>query len=598
MADSNSTGTSDSIVDWDGNDPVALSETKAPAPTSFARRLSTAASNYFSLKSDDSDDNGPIAQEAEMFLDQESEFQPQDFYGGNDIVRAMSKKSIPDVENYSTSGDNFTTESSQKVTSTSNKKVGFWDKEFKQSRLLVYSTFASNYVWLVCGFIAILSLYWGSFYDRLAKLKNLNFAVINADRPVGALSSVVGATIEGFFEQVPILKTFGNYDIWDYQRILQLAQQHNNTITEEVYRLVHHYKYWAAFYVNENSTLNWHQALLTTSPSFTTNETFLEIVYETGQNYNAITKYIVPVLQGINRVYFNFYPKSNLTYNIQSTLSPAQLDNAWQNSPSLLTQIPTWRFNDRIPVTNEVFQAPFQIGIIYLVIFAFFQFLFTFKVQTYLLVKVTGIRYTLMRIAIAQVAYMIISLGFVVLNTAFGLNYNLAFGNLGFLVIWMIALLTVSSLGSLIEILVLIVAGYKQQLIGFVLLFVAIFNVTPLISPIVISPIFYRYGYGAPAKAAYELFQVAYFDAWKGYVGKNVGILCAWIVGPNLILPFVLKLAAKKIMEQKRLEAEKEQKLVKSAYEERESQLSKSKQTSIASDTSPQNINTSQKVTV
>lgn len=588
MADNSSIDSiesTDSIQQWDGDAPIALSDSQKQPRRSIVRRFSTATSNYFSTKSIDSEDAGPEQRKAEVFLEQENEFQPDDLYGGDQIAKSLSKKTVPDAENHE---DETETISSLKKTGTSTstkskKKLGFWDDEFKESRAVVYATFASNYFWLVCGFIAALCIYWGSFYGREGRYKNLDFVVINADQAVGELPSMVGATMQAFFEQVPTVQTLGNYDIWDFQKILQLAQQNNNTITEEVYRLIHEYKYWAAFYIHENSTLDWYQALQTSSPDFSTRESFLEIVYETGQDYNAISKYIVTILQSINRVYFNFYPQANLTYNIQSALSSTQLNQVWDNSPSLLTEMPTWWFHDRIPVDDQVYQAPFQLGIIYLVIFAFFQFLFTLKVHAYLATRITGFRYVLTRMLIAQMAYLVISLGFVVLNTAFGLPYNGAFGDLGFLVIWMIALLTMSSLGSLIEILVLLIAGYKQQLIGFVMMFVAILNVTPIISPIVLCPVFYRYGYGAPARASYELLQVAYFDAWKGNVGKNIGILAAWIIGSNMLLPFVLKLVAKNIAKKQQKDSEKEQELVDGAYKEEESQRSKSTRNSVTS---------------
>ena len=68
---------------------------------------------------------------------------------------------------------------------------------------------------------------------------------------------------------MPALQALGNFDIWDYDRLSNLATSHNNTLTEEVYRQIHHQKYWAAFYVYENATLNWYQALASGSKRLT-----------------------------------------------------------------------------------------------------------------------------------------------------------------------------------------------------------------------------------------------------------------------------------------------------------------------------------------
>ena len=102
------------------------------------------------------------------------------------------------------------------------------------------------------------------------------------------------------------------------------------------------------------------------------------------------------------------------------------------------------------------------------------------------------------------------------------------------------------SLGSIIEVVALILFAVKPQLIGFLLLFTAVVNLSPTVSPIVLCPDFYRYGYGIPVRNAYELMQVAYFDSWKGRMGRNIGVLLTWIVVTNVAMPFVMKWMANK----------------------------------------------------
>lgn len=84
-----------------------------------------------------------------------------------------------------------------------------------------------------------------------------------------------------------------------------------------------------------------------------------------------------------------------------------------------------------------------------------------------------------------------------------------------------------------------------------------VINLSPTISPLVLCPKFYRYGYAIPLKNFYDLLQVSYFNAWKAHVGRNVGVLIAWIVVSNACLPFAMKwLAHKKAKdkEKKKLE--------------------------------------------
>lgn len=105
----------------------------------------------------------------------------------------------------------------------------------------------------------------------------------------------------------------------------------------------------------------------------------------------------------------------------------------------------------------------------------------------------------------------------------------------------MFAFLLMSSIGSIIEVMVMVAFALKQALLGFVLVYVVVLNLTPVLSPIVLCPSFYRYGYAMPLKNFYDLLQVAYFNAWKGHMGRNIGILVAWIIITNTTLPFAMK---------------------------------------------------------
>ena len=104
-----------------------------------------------------------------------------------------------------------------------------------------------------------------------------------------------------------------------------------------------------------------------------------------------------------------------------------------------------------------------------------------------------------------------------------------------------------SSIGSLIEMMVLVCIATKPAMIGLVLLLVAVTNLAPTISPIVLCPTFYRYGYALPVFNSYQLMMVAFFDAYKGHMGRNIGILVAWIIITNSGMPFVMGWTAKKM---------------------------------------------------
>lgn len=439
------------------------------------------------------------------------------------------------------------------------KKLGFWDEEFHVLRISIILTFAKNYLYLIVGFIIALSIYWGSYYERSTRYPNLNFAVINADQKQGDLPAILGPTIEYFFVNVTAVQLLGTFHIMDYKTINEAASNHNISISQEVRRLVHHHKYWAAYYIKENATLNMYEQLKSASNSSSPADSLMEVIYETGQDYNAVANYISVLVQSTMRAYYLYMPQTSYIENLLSTLTSSEINNVITKAPSLLTIIPNFKVIDLLPATNPVIGAPFQIGIIYLVMFSFFQFIFSIKIHMFVAKKITGFKYIFYRIAASHASYVVIALAYVTLNTAFGISYSNAFGRLGFLVVWGFAILTISSLGSLIEALALIAIAVKPQLIGFVLLFVAVINMSVVVSPMALCPSFYRYGYAMPVRNSYELLNVAYFDAYKGNMGRNIGILIAWIVVSTLVIIFVMTLLGKKQkkMEAKKLEEEK-----------------------------------------
>ncbi|KAK6454351.1 uncharacterized protein RJT20DRAFT_58067 [Scheffersomyces xylosifermentans] len=566
-----SLSSSESARGQEENVPVQLDEATRTASQqqrrgSLFRRLSNATSGYFTLSSDQREQ--VLSEEEDEYLELvDRRFTNQDWFGQDQLRKSFSRvadmssqedleefpqlfdgiESVPSGASLQSAGKAdieelppITRRRSTVVSTiqTITKKLGFWDEEFHADRIKIVLTFANNYLYLIIGFCLALCIYWGSYYNRASRYKNLKFAVVNADTQVGELPAIVGPIVSAFFNLTAV-KTLGHYDMWDFERISTLANSHNNTITEEVYRQVHHEKYWGAFYIKPNTTLDWVEALTTLSSFDPTN--YLEVVFETGRDYNAVSNYISTIINNILKGYYAFVPQTPLAMDLLSTLNSTQAANVIANAPGLITILPTFNVNDRLPVPDQIVQAPLQIGIIYLVIFSFFQFIFQIEIHMYMAKQIKGFKYVAYRMAASQVAYLVLSLAFVTLNHAYGLTYYHTFGRSGFLVIWVFGYLLMSSLGSLIEVSALFLMAVKPQLIGFLLLFIAVLNLSPTVSPIVLCPPFYRYGYAIPVRNAYELLHVAYFNAYKGKMRRNIGILFAWIVVTNAMLPFMMK---------------------------------------------------------
>lgn len=557
--------------------PVQLNAENAPQPRpTVLQRITSATSAFFSMHSGsldvssilDADD--PLAESRAINMVPSDAFDEHDLVGAKHFHRTLSRYTLTSSEFSSeTAPDAASADSSladfhpdlgaaelqdgvplaplQRWRSTVvsavlmiNRKLGFWDDEFLAERTRIVVTLGQNYLFLLIGFTCALCIYWGSYFNRTEHYRNIKFGVFNADAQVGDLTPLLGEYVTGFFELAPVA-AYGNFDVWNYTRIADLASQHGHLIDLEVRRQLHHQKYVAVFAVSENATYQMYSALAAGNTSFDPASELLSAYYETGSDYNAVANTVSFIVKTLMVSFDGQMAAGAWTPFWVSLLGLGNVTALMAENPLLFTSLPTFQLTDLLPVTEQVVQAPLQIGLIYLCIFTFFQFVYLAPIHMYVGLKLKGWPFVIFRILTGQGAYFVLSLAYVLLDTAFQVPYNKAFGNLGFLVIWAIAFLTMSLVGLLIEILVLLCVILKPAMIGVALLFVAVLNLAPTITPIYLCPTFYRYGYAMPVYNSYHLMQVAYFNSWKGHMGREIAILVAWIVVTICAMPFALK---------------------------------------------------------
>lgn len=117
----------------------------------------------------------------------------------------------------------------------------------------------------------------------------------------------------------------------------------------------------------------------------------IETVYETVSNFNAVHSHIVIVLNIIARA-------CKKDINRYIGLEQALLLNTEQRvtllnqNPGLMTQKPEFIFQDLIPENQLVFQASLQIGLIYLLVFTFLQFILSLNIQSHTSLRVKSVK--------------------------------------------------------------------------------------------------------------------------------------------------------------------------------------------------------------
>ncbi|CCH43153.1 Nitrosoguanidine resistance protein SNG1 [Wickerhamomyces ciferrii] len=418
------------------------------------------------------------------------------------------------------------TTKSEKRARHERNKSNFWK---------VVVMFAKVYLIMFVLFVGILSIYWGSLYDRPSHYHKINYLVVlDEDLEAQQPPSLYSLTLQNLLTNEAITK-YGTFEFQNGTTFNELAQKHNNTNRDEVIRQVHHQNYWGGIYVPKNLTQDYYQAL-TTNSSF--NGT-IEFIYETGRNPQGVASYIVSIMKTIEKQFVKSGSQS-IVQRLISQLSQDQLSTILQSHSELLQPL-WWHWTDNRPNPGSIVITVVQIGLIYLLVLSFHQFNFASSTHEYILKNIHTRQYLLYHYTVSQLAYIILSLVYSLMTLAFKVDHTKTFGKSGFLVEWVFVYLTMAALGGVNENAAIQIFARYKPIIGFWIVFFLVINVSPVFSPMIVMNRFYRYGYAMPLYNGNELLKIIFLDTYKGNIGRNVGVLIAWIVLMNIILPFNLR---------------------------------------------------------
>ncbi len=510
-------------------------------------------------------DNGKAEQSSGDIREYEGNV-PDDFIGSQEITRTYSQLTQlrQDIEknpsrnnnadfnntNNDNAGNTVLPQMSRSSTKASFRSIpGFFSSKVAPERKSVLFAFLKNWLVISVCILCIFSIYWGALYDRPKYFKNYNFLVVNEDSEV---IDGVQPLIGDLTEKIALLSKLqenGNYHVYNRQ---SFQQKHNSVqqkdgsfnVTQEINKLIHHQKYWFAIYVKPNTTYNLYQALKSANDSYDPNsnsQVSVDAIYETGRDILAMNSSVIPLLQVFEQSFSPSLVAKNVYAPLVSNLSSSEKQQLLNNAPGLLSNIPQIHPVDNLPVTNSVLTAPSQVGMIFLIIITFFQFNFFSPTHQILARRVKKRHFVAYRMISALVSYFVLSLVYSLVSLAFQVDFQKAFGKSGFLVYWMTCFLTMSAVGGANENMALFLIPVFPPVLGFWLLFWVISNISPTFFPIAGLNRVYRYGYAFPLHNASEIFKVIFNNSYKGQLGRNFGILVAWIVINNLLFPLALK---------------------------------------------------------
>lgn len=382
--------------------------------------------------------------------------------------------------------------------------------------------FARIYLLYGVMVLAVLSIFWGSFYGKDTRRTNLPVWIINFDSDSSAYMKDNGIR--------PVVGSSLTDSITDVSNVLgwKLKEGFNPNDIDYIYHSIHQQKAWAAVIVYSNATENAHRAL---SGSSSFQSSFIEVVYEEAREPVVTSNYLIP---GFYELQNSFLQKANdgIYKPLSNSLHEDQSANGW--SPIL------FHFNNRLPLKTSQLLAPLNTGLIFFFILSFFQVGLSLVVHTHFAGRILHYHYIIYRWISAHVAYFVISLFYCLVSLAFQVDTSVTFGKSGFLVFWMINFLGMSAVGGASENVALILLRYFSAGQGFWLLFWVISNVAPMLGPIPLAPPVYHYGYGFPIYNILEATRVVLCDTTKKNMGRYIGVIIAWIAVNSALLPLTI----------------------------------------------------------
>lgn len=390
--------------------------------------------------------------------------------------------------------------------------------------------FARIYVLYGVMVLAILSIFWGSFYGRDTRRTNLPVWVINFDGinseylEDNSIKPLVGKTLVDSIADVS--------DVLGWK----VKNGFNSSDIGYIYHSIHQQKAWAAIIVYSNATENAHHTL---AGSDNPQVPYIEVVYEEVREPTVTSTYLIP----------GFYELQNaFLHNANDRIYQPLLNNLSDEVSSEQSAFPPilFHFNNRLPPKSTELMAPLSTGLIFFFILSFFQVGLSLAVHTHFAGKVLHHHYIIYRWVSAHVAYVVISLFYCLVSLAFQIDTSVTFGKSGFLVFWMINFLGMSAVGGASENVALILLRYFPAGQGFWLLFWVISNVAPILGPIPLAPPVYHYGYGFPIYNVLEATRIVLCDTTKKDMGRYFGVIIAWMVVNTALLPLTVTVNTRK----------------------------------------------------
>ncbi|CAG7974123.1 unnamed protein product [Penicillium salamii] len=417
--------------------------------------------------------------------------------------------------------------------------VSFFDPSLKETRRRVYYQWARTLAILCIFVFGVLSLFWGSQYSTEANYSALKVWVVDFDGqvdPYRTTNPIVGPAV------TDVANSLINSDSLHLGYSIKSPADFDFEL-RAVRQGIYDEHAYAAVIINPNATALLRDAVSKSNTTYDPTGA-IQVVIISARDETTYYSYILPdltILQGM--VLAKFGPQW-----IQE-LSSTNLTSA---PPQAINPAIGFTTVDLRPFAPAVAAPAVTIGLIYLIIIAFFNFPFLMPIHAQFM-KPDGhpplktAHWLIWRIASSIVAYFFLSLFYSLVSLAFQIPFSNApaddtmsasnanaYGRGSFVVFWMLNWVGMAALGFPCENMAMVL-GFPWS--SFFLIFWVITNVATAFYSIDLAPAFYKWGYAWPLHRIVEALRTILFGT-HSRIGIDFGVLFAWIGVSLALYPF------------------------------------------------------------
>ncbi|KAI3338385.1 hypothetical protein F4824DRAFT_459062, partial [Ustulina deusta] len=403
---------------------------------------------------------------------------------------------------------------------------------------------ARTIVILMAFIFAASSMYWAVFYNVQDNLRSLEVHVVDFDSqvaPYNTVEAIVGPVITNLTRTI---HSSSLHQSLGY-RIVPPADYHFSPTA--VRRAVYNWDAWAAVVINPNATSMLLDAVTSGDSSYDPAGA-VQYIVQTARQESTTNNYIVPQLQLL---------MSQFMSQFGAAWSKMLLTNT-SFSPMVMAEAPAAVNPGVVPVKIDL--RPFEpstaipavtIGLIYLIMVAFFSFSFLLPIHNKY-IQPQGHpplhfwHMVVWRWIATVVLYLFISLAYSLVCVAFGVPLwqppgsetevtikATAYGAGSFIVYWLVNFLGMLALGITCDNAVMVLG---QRWAALWLIFWMMTNVSTAFYTIELAPAFFRWGRAWPLQHVVQATRQIIFDL-KSEIGLNLGVLLVWAVINTALFP-------------------------------------------------------------